>query len=75
MFIFSFAFHTASGLIESKQYKKILIVSSDRGSIGRNFNETESAALLGDAKFTIILEPSNSSYVIDYKMETWPLEE
>ena len=66
------AFHTASGLIESKQYKKILIVSSDRGSIGRNFDEPESAALLGDAAAAIILEPSNSSYVIDYKMETWP---
>ena len=65
------AFHIASGLIESKQYKKILIVSSDRGSVGRNFDEPESAALLGDAAAAIILEPSNDSVMIDYKMETW----
>ena len=35
------AFHMASSLIESKQYHKILIVSSDRGSIGRNFSEPD----------------------------------
>ena len=66
------AFHTASTLIESKQYKKILIVSSDRGSIGRNFSEPESSALLGDASAAIIIEPSNHAKLIDYKMETYP---
>lgn len=65
------AFHTAASLIESKQYKKILIVSADRGSIGRNFNEPESAALLGDAAAAIVLEPSIDSKVISYKMQTW----
>ena len=54
------------------QYKKILIVSSDRGSIGRNFNEPESAALLGDAAAAVLLEPSKRSRILDYKMETWP---
>ena len=66
------AFHTASSLIEAKQYKKILIVSSDRGSIGRNFSEPESSALLGDASAAIIIEPSNHAKLIDYKMETYP---
>ena len=66
------AFHNAAALIESNQYKKILIVSSDRGAIGRNFNEPESSALLGDAAAAIILEPSNNSKIISYKMETWP---
>ena len=66
------AFHTASSLIVSKQYQKILIVSSDRGSIGRNFNEAESAALLGDAAAAVILEPASNSKIISYKMETWP---
>jgi 3-oxoacyl-[acyl-carrier-protein] synthase-3 len=65
------AFHIASSLIESKQYKKILIVSSDRGSIGRNFNEPESAALLGDAAAAVVLEPDLNSKVISHKMETW----
>tara|TARA_B100000029_G_scaffold479921_1_gene527444 strand:- start:733 stop:1692 length:960 start_codon:yes stop_codon:yes gene_type:complete len=66
------AFHTAASLIESKQYKKILIVSSDRGSIGRNFSEPESSALLGDAAAAITLESSNHSILIDYQMETFP---
>ena len=66
------AFHAASSLIESKQYKKILIVSSDRGSIGRNFSEPESAALLGDAAAAITIEPCNESALLYYKMETFP---
>ena len=66
------AFHMASSLIESKQYHKILIVSSDRGSIGRNFSEPESSALLGDASAAIIIEKSKNSGIIDYKMETFP---
>ena len=66
------AFHTASSLIEAKQYKKILIVSSDRGSIGRNFSEPESSSLLGDAAAAIILEPSLDSGLIDYQMQTYP---
>ena len=69
------AFHTASSLIASKQYKKILIVSSDRGSIGRNFNEPESAALLGDGAAAIVLEParnSDSSELLYFDMKTFP---
>ena len=66
------AFHSASALIEAKQYKKILIISSDRGSIGRNFDEPESSSLLGDAAAAVILEPSNQNKIISYKMETWP---
>ena len=66
------AFHNAASLIAANQYKKILIVSSDRGTIGRNFSEPESAALLGDASAAIILEPSVDSKMITYKMETWP---
>ena len=66
------AFHAASSLIASKQYKKILIVSSDRGSIGRNFNEPESAALLGDAAAAVVLESDQNSEVLSYQMETWP---
>ena len=58
-------------MLLSKHYQKILIVSSDRGSIGRNFNEPESAALLGDAAAAIMVEPSTESKVISHKMETW----
>ena len=66
------AFHTAASLIESKQYKEILITSSDRGSIGRNFSEPESSSLLGDAAAAITLERSMESGIIDYQMQTYP---
>ena len=69
------AFHTASSLIQTKSYKKILIISSDRGTRGRNFNEAESASLLGDGAAAIILEPDtslDSSRLIHFEMNTWP---
>ena len=62
----------AGALIHSKSYSNILIVSSDRGTRGRNFNEPESSALLGDAAAAIIIAPSKNSQIISYKMETWP---
>jgi 3-oxoacyl-[acyl-carrier-protein] synthase III len=55
---FLVAFHTAATFISQGNYKKILIISSDRGSRGRNFNEPESAALLGDAAAAILVEPT-----------------
>ena len=67
------AMNVAGSLIHSKAYKNILIVSSDRGTRGRNFNEPESAALLGDAAAAIYLEPSNdSSGLVDFEMSSWP---
>ena len=72
---FLVAFHTAANFISQGTYKKILIVSSDRGSRGRNFNESESAALLGDAAAAVLLEPvlnDENSGIIDFSMKTWP---
>ncbi|MBI86525.1 MAG: 3-oxoacyl-ACP synthase [Candidatus Marinimicrobia bacterium] len=69
------AFHTASSLIESKVYKRILIISSDRGTRGRNFNEPESASLLGDGAAAVVLEPSKESEkseLLHFHMNTWP---
>jgi len=69
------AFNTASSLIESGVYNRILIISSDRGTIGRNFNEPESASLLGDGAAAVVLEPSNTlekSQLIYFNMKTWP---
>ena len=69
------AFHTASSLIQTKAYKRILIISSDRGTRGRNFSEPESASLLGDGAAAITLEPctsSDSSKLMYFKMNTWP---
>ena len=52
---FIVALNTAVSLLATNSYKRILIVSSDRGTRGRNFNEPESSALLGDAAAAIYL--------------------
>ena len=72
---FLVALHAAANYIEQGSYNKILIISSDRGTRGRNYNEPESAALLGDAAAAIVLEKSDkkeNSKLLSYKMETWP---
>ena len=69
------ALHTASSLIHSKSYKRILIISSDRGTVGRNFKEPESACLLGDGAAAVLVEPSDtkdSGQFLYHTMNTWP---
>tara|TARA_B100001750_G_C15432991_1_gene559317 strand:- start:105 stop:1073 length:969 start_codon:yes stop_codon:yes gene_type:complete len=68
------AINVAGSLIDSKSYNNILIVSSDRGTRGRNFDEPESAALLGDAAASVYLEPSKdrTQGLIDFEMNSWP---
>ena len=69
------ALHTASSLIQSKSYKRILIISSDRGTVGRNFKEPESASLLGDGAAAVLVEPSDTednSEFLYHTMNTWP---
>ena len=71
---FLVALNTASTFINQKIYKKILIVSSDRGTRGRNYNEPESAALLGDAAAAVLVEKSkdeSQSEILSYSMQTW----
>ncbi len=69
------ALNTAASLIQSNKFKKILIISSDRGTRGRNFNEPESASLLGDGAAAIVLEPSRKSDIsklLYFDMKTFP---
>ena len=72
---FMTALLNAGALLSTGIYKRILIVSAERGSRGRNFNEPESAALLGDAAAAVLLEPllnDKNSGIIDFSMKTWP---
>jgi len=72
---FLVALNTAATFIEQKKYKKILIISADRGIRGRNLNEPESAALLGDAAAAVIIEStpqSEKSKIINFSMNTFP---
>ena len=70
---FLIALNNASALIKSKTYNKILIISADRGTIGRNPKEPESAALLGDGAAAILVENGKNNYnnFHYWKMSTW----
>jgi len=69
------ALQCASGLLNQGFYRRILVVSSDLGSRGRNFEEAESAALLGDgaAAAVLTLPPEGIiSGMHSFKMKTYP---
>ena len=72
---FVVALHNAACLIHSGAYRRILIVSSDQGTRGRNFDEPESAALLGDGAAAVVVEPTpegEPSEILFWKMSTFP---
>ena len=72
---FLVALNTAANFISQNTYKKILIVSSDRGTRGRNYDEPESAALLGDAAAAVLVEKAlddEESCMLDFTMNTYP---
>ena len=69
------AIQTASSLLNAGFYRRILVVSADLGSRGRNFEEAESAALLGDgaAAALLTLPPaSQKAGFLAFKMRTFP---
>jgi len=72
---FIVAVNTASALVHTGAYKRILITSSETGTPWRNMQEPESASLFGDAAAAAIIEPSKpgeSSELIDWEMNTFP---
>jgi len=70
---FLISLNNAASLIHSKTYKRILIISSDRGTVGRNPAEPESAALLGDGAAAVLVEQGKDSInnFHYWKMNTW----
>jgi 3-oxoacyl-[acyl-carrier-protein] synthase-3 len=71
---FIVALNSAASLLQTDLYKRILIISSDRGTRGRNFNEPESSALLGDAAAAVYIEKTNDKTqgIASYTMNTYP---
>ena len=72
---FLVALHSAAALVAAGAYKRVLVVSSERGTFGRNLAEPESAALLGDGAAAVVLEPTpgdEASELEGYRMNTWP---
>jgi 3-oxoacyl-[acyl-carrier-protein] synthase-3 len=72
---FLVAFHSAAALVAAGAYRRVLVVSAERASIGRNLAEPESAALLGDGAAAAVLEPTpkgEASELVGWRMATWP---
>ncbi len=69
------ALKVANDCIKAGSFKRILIISSDRGTRGRNFKEPESAALLGDGAAAVVVEPTaktDTGKMLYWKMRTYP---
>ena len=72
---FVVALHTAAHFLQSGAYQRILILSSDRGTVGRNFDQPESAALLGDAAAAVVVElpgDGEESGILAYRLQSFP---
>jgi len=72
---FAVGVHTAASLVEAGAYRRVLVVSSELGTWGRNFDEPESAALFGDGAGAAVVEPTpadEASEILAWRMGTWP---
>jgi 3-oxoacyl-[acyl-carrier-protein] synthase-3 len=72
---FVVALHTAAHFLAMGTYKRILIVSADRGTVGRNFEQPESASLLGDAAAAVVVESpgdGEENGILGFKLESYP---
>jgi len=72
---FVVALFTAANFLASGAYARILIACADRGTVGRNLAQPESAALLGDAAAAVVVErpaPGDDAGILAYKLESFP---
>jgi len=72
---FLVALQTCGALIASGQHQRILIVSSEQGSVCRDFGHPESAVLIGDGAAAAVLEPTpegEGSELLGYLFRTYP---
>jgi 3-oxoacyl-[acyl-carrier-protein] synthase-3 len=72
---FLVALHQAAALVAAGAYRRVLVVSAECGSHGRNMAEPESAALLGDGAAAVVLEPTpngEEGALLGFRMGTWP---
>ena len=72
---FLVALHNAAALVAAGAYRRVLVVSAERGTFGRNLAEPESASLLGDGAAAAVVEPTpkgEASELFGWSMRTWP---
>lgn len=68
---FLVAFDQAAMLVETGRANCVLIVSSEIASCGLNFQEAESAALMGDGAAAVLIKRvEGGSHVLSYEMRT-----
>lgn len=68
------AFHSAAAYVSAGVYRRILIVAADFATRGRNWDEPESAALLGDGAAAAVVEATpegEPSQILSWRMATW----
>jgi 3-oxoacyl-[acyl-carrier-protein] synthase-3 len=72
---FLVALRVVGALVEGGAHRRVLIVSSEQGSVSRDFEEAESAALIGDGAAAVLVEPASEgvdSGLLGYAMRTFP---
>jgi 3-oxoacyl-[acyl-carrier-protein] synthase-3 len=55
---FLFAFQTGSALVESGQYKKVMVIGADKMSSITDYTDRNNCILFGDGGAAVLLEPS-----------------
>ena len=71
---FMVGLNLCSAMIDAGTYRRILLVSSERGSVCRDMDHPESAALIGDGAAAAVLEPcppGESGGMLAWSMGTW----
>ena len=66
---FVFALETASNMIESNKYKKIIVVGVDTMSSILDYTDRNTSVLFGDGAGAVLVEPSNKYGIIDSNMK------
>jgi len=66
---FLFALETASTMIQSNKYKKIIVVGVDTMSSILDYNDRNTAVLFGDGAGAVLVEPSEYNGIIDSIMK------
>jgi 3-oxoacyl-[acyl-carrier-protein] synthase III len=63
---------TAAHFVAAGTWRRVLVVSSEKGTGFRDFSEPESAALIGDGAAAALIEPGGGEWV-DFAMRTFPI--
>jgi 3-oxoacyl-[acyl-carrier-protein] synthase-3 len=72
---FLVALHNAAALIHAGAYQRILVVSAEQGSVSRDMDHPESAALIGDGAGAAVIVPTpdgQPSELLAFSQSTWP---